>query len=203
MDRPRLFIAAVLPTVVRDTVAGVADAARKRFPAGAVRWSPPENLHLTLRFLGETATKNIAPLGLGLDALAGSGHVALCLAGVGCFPSGGQPQILWIGVGAADGAGDGVSKGLYRLQERVEFMVRDLGFAAEQRPYRPHLTVGRVKRQNRGRRGKENSADIRVAARADWAVVPLVPFKLDCVVLFQSRLGPGGADYTLLHQVRL
>lgn len=150
-----------------------------------MRWTAPDQLHLTLRFLGDTPATAVAPLLAALKgALSGVDAVHLRLGPLGFFPNRARPQVLWVAV-------EDDSESLVGLQLRVEAAVNALGFAVETRPYRPHLTLGRIKRG--------------VRPPDDWACTPRsLEFAVRAVELVQSRLGPDGARYRVLgHQALL
>lgn len=106
-----------------------------------IRWTPPGNLHLTLRFIGEAGEeirdRLIAPLGeIEID------RFNLCISGVGYFPPGKHPEIVWAGIEE--------NTVLLNLQYRVETVCRAIGLKAEERSFMPHITIGRVKGASRG-----------------------------------------------------
>ena len=181
----RTFIAVQPPPEVRAAAAGLTDSLRRGWRASEVRWVPPENLHLTLRFLGDTEESRIGPLGACLDGVAaGARACRLTLGSLGAFPDVRRPRVLWLGLKGA-GTAD-----LRCLQRRIEKGVTGLGWEREPRPFSPHLTLGRV------RPGSEP------APGEGWAraPVPELAFPVDEVVLMRSDLRPGGARYSPLHR---
>ena len=138
----RTFIAVELPEDVRTWIAGqqarVTAALSEAGVSSAIRMTPPGNLHLTLRFLGDTTGEQGRRLAHDLNAAALDWQpLTLRLAALGCFPNCRQPNIIWLGV-----EGD-VTK-LAAIQAGVERTVQQVGFAAETRPFSPHLTIGRA-----------------------------------------------------------
>jgi 2'-5' RNA ligase len=131
----RLFVALELPESHRASLADVCERGRR----GGVRWVAAENVHLTLKFLGEV-DEGLAPDVE--EALAGVAEAArpfaLALEGGGCFPNERSPRVIWVGV--AEGAEEAS-----RLAAEVERALKPLGFAPEKRRFRPHLTIGRPK----------------------------------------------------------
>ena len=155
---------------------------------GGVRWTTAGNQHLTLRFLGETSPEQVPALTAVMDELvAGQTPFVLHLAGTGAFPPTGPPRVLWVGLRSDEGR-----RALTTLQRRLEGRVGDLGWEAESRPYRPHLTLGRI------RHGAS-------PASRDWqrhAPRPLgIP--VNEILLMRSDLRQTGARYTTLHAARL
>lgn len=177
----RLFVAIPLPQVVRDGVASVQD--RLRRAQADVSWVKAANLHITLKFLGETEPTRLERIGLALAEVArGAAPFALTVAGVGTF-GGRIPRVVWVGVG--DGAVP-----LEALAGAVENGLAPLGFPKERRGFTAHFTLGRV-------RSSRNVEDLRAAIR-DEPARPLGTVRVEEFVLIHSRLDPGGSIYTAL-----
>ncbi len=150
-------------------------------------WTKPEQLHFTVAFLGEQPDEALSRL---RDAAAPCGELRafdLRLQGAGAFPDPRRPRVLWLGTG--QGAAE-----LEELAARLQGGLRAAGFRLEDRPFRPHLTVARVKPG--GERG---------AARALQAAPPgeIARVNVAQLCLMQSQLGPQGARHSLVHEVRL
>ena len=181
----RTFIAIRLPGEVEGSLGKVAEEMRPFWPERGVRWVRAENIHLTLRFLGDTEGERVAEIGSGLEEVVGKYEVfALALAESGCFPNERKPRVVWTGV--EDGEGQ-----LAALQKDVEALVRRMGWAAERRDFRAHLTLGRVRQGVR-------------PVREDWLRSPVrMVFRVGAVELIESALKPGGAEYRTLCRVGL
>ncbi len=134
----RAFIAIPLPEAARLRIAAFQRDWQGSLRGNFVRWTPPEQIHLTLRFLGDVAPSAIPELETALrracETVAG---FELAATGSGCFPSPRKPRVLWVGVG-------GDLEALARLQWRVADETRAWG-EIEARDFRAHLTLGRVK----------------------------------------------------------
>jgi RNA 2',3'-cyclic 3'-phosphodiesterase len=176
----RLFFALPLPSEVKETLRPLLDEARK-VSGGGVGFTKPEQLHFTLAFLGEQPGPEEA-LAAG-ESLREVPRFELVLSGVGAFPSTMRPRVLWIGVtgGAAE---------LIAAAERLQRALRERGFTLEERKFRPHLTLGRVRPQ--GERG----------AKRALAVIPsgeLARCSVRGACLMQSVLGGRtGATHTVV-----
>lgn len=133
----RLFLAIDLPERVRSELGAMVTLFRKH--GADVKWSEPQHLHLTLRFLGEVDEEVLGRLSKSLASLAGATQpFQLRLATLGGFPDLQRPKILW--VGAEQGKDD-----VQRLAGAVETAVQGLGFKPEPHPFSPHVTLGRVR----------------------------------------------------------
>lgn len=179
----RLFLAVELPAVVRKALDGVRREAPELAPA--LRWAPPEHLHLTLRFLGETPRERGAALEAALGELALPSPFAVACRGLGVFGTATRPRVLWAGVG-------GDTAALSALRETVEEVCAGFGWAREAQPYSPHVTLARGRQR----------AEVGPALGALLARHRETPFgeafRVEAVTLFESRLGPGGPRYVPL-----
>lgn len=198
----RGFVAIVLPDEIRNRCARLLTTLRGG--AGHVSWVKPENLHLTMKFLGNTRPSQAERL------LASLAHKAMKLSpfeiafgGLGVFPTLRRPRIIWLGV--SEGAGS-----LEGLAAKVEGAAAKAGFSRESRRFSPHLTLGRVKitRRRSGKPSVQTVSEKRVSedlqillARSDPGA--LGRFTVREMVLVESRLSPEGAVYTSLARVKL
>lgn len=181
----RAFLALEVPEVVKARLAEARERVIPDLPAA--RWTRPKGWHLTLKFLGETDRTVLDALSVDLaPRLRGLAKVTADLSGGGFFPSPSHPRVAWIG-GSSDGAGV--------VAEAVEAAALRAGFPGERRRWAIHLTMARLK----SRWSRE--AVGRYLAWAD----DLEAESFDCaeVVLFSSRLEPGGAVYTALERFSL
>ena len=189
----RLFVGIELDGAVSAAAAEVGRALKPRLaavaPGFSARWIPQSNLHITLWFIGEVADPRAADLVERLREPFDVAPFQLGLRGCGAFPPSGAPRVLWI----ATNEGTDAMRALYgRLERRLTV----LGFAAERRPYSPHLTVARVKEPGRGSGRAIREALAGVEADCGHSAVV-------AVTLFRSRLAPDGAVYEPLLRVPL
>jgi len=183
----RTFIAIEMPPEVREYLDRCQD--RLRRAGGKVRWVRTDLIHLTLVFLGEVAVEQLDALGAAVEgAVAGVSPLALRAAGAGQFPPRGRPRVIWIGFDEPTGA-------LLALQKAVADATVPFAEKVETRPYRPHLTLGRVR----------TGGDLHrlSAAVADMADRQGPQFDADEIVVMQSTLSPQGPTYSPLSRVRL
>jgi len=183
----RCFIAIELPEEVRNQLLTL--QRRQAALDRGIRWTQPEQMHLTLKFLGEVPDAEVLRTGEAMAAVATKfSPITLAVRGVGCFPPGGAVRILWVGIDDPTGV-------LGRLRNACEEAFASLGFARERRGYTPHLTLGRV-------RDPGFSVQIREAVRKE-AGFDAGRVRAEEVVLFQSILSPAGSTYIPLSRARL
>ncbi len=188
----RSFVAILLPEAVREAV--MAATERLRPLCGAVAWVPPQNLHVTLQFLGGQSEEGLVAAEAALDdAAARSEPIEVALHGIGAFPGLERPRILWIGM--ARGALEARA-----LQARVAEALAARGFPREERAWHPHLTIGRVFDERRWRR--EAGPPLR-SALAQAATTSFGTLRVAEVALMRSDLSPAGARYTARRAVTL
>ncbi|MDH3496395.1 MAG: RNA 2',3'-cyclic phosphodiesterase [Gemmatimonadota bacterium] len=182
----RLFVAINLPDDVRHAIVRAAEPLRQ--PGLPVKWVEAAGIHLTLKFLGEVdAGREPAVRAALADACAPARRFQLPIAGFGAFPTPARPRVVWVGCEPVPA--------LELLQHGVETAFATLGFPVEGRPFRPHLTLGRAKRDVRTR--VPGLAD--VLSRLSFTAAVAV----ESVELMESRLSPAGAQYAVRHRVPL
>jgi len=190
MEVYRLFIAAQLPQAVKAALMAAQEQLRRGRPP--VRWVTPEAMHLTLRFLGDTASDRIPEIEQAMrGALAGHAAMALHLTAIGAFPTISRPSVIWAGVGGATNA-------LERAQADLEDALAAIGIARETRRFHPHLTLGRVRRDADAPALEQLRAVLRQAP-----ALPPIAWPVERVVLFRSELRREGSIYTEIENVVL
>ena len=183
----RAFVALNFPAELREGLWSA--AAPLRALDLPVRWVAARNLHLTLKFLGEVAEERRDELAAALDvAVAGVRSLPVQVDGFGAFPDPRRPAVIWAGV-ASDPA-------LELLQHGVERAFGPLGFPPEGRPFRPHVTLGRTRREAR-------AAAFVPLADALGALTWSETVTVSRVNLMRSVTGPGGAGYEEIGHGRL
>jgi 2'-5' RNA ligase len=187
MNAVRAFIALELPKITRDALSEVQARLGQHAPRASVRWVKPDNIHLTLKFLGQVPTGQIEAISLALRRAVSVLHVfPFEVMRVGCFPDAQRPRIIWVGIDEPTGA-------LHALQRSVESAIAPLGYPSEPRPFQPHLTLGRTARDVRPAE-LHKLGEIVMATRIGL----IGHVHADEVVLFQSELVPSGSIYSAL-----
>ena len=192
--RLRLFMALDLPAGAKAALAATMGQLQSIIPAG-VRWVNPAGIHLTLKFLGATEAGLVTPLLAALrEAAAGdSNPFPLHLDGLGVFPNYRETRVIYAGI-------SGDLDSLVKAQQRVEQAIARLGFPREKRPFRPHLTLGRV-RDGVAPAVRRQIGD--TIARQAAALSPEYAWTAGEIHLIRSHLTPQGAIYTTLGQAPL
>ncbi len=179
----RLFIAVALPAATIQSCQAVIADARAHSPERGIRWVRTENLHITLRFLGETPPAIVEPVADALRAAVTSlAPFEVRLAGAGAFPADRRPRTLWIGI--ERGADE-----LGAMAGMLQRSLASLGWPVEDRPFRPHLTIARTDAASGG--DGTRAADAMVAAASGWQA----GFTAVAATLFRSHLGAGPPRY--------
>lgn len=189
MPTIRAFIAVELSPAARTALAQLQQRLKPLVPPQSVRWTTPENIHLTLHFLGDIPTDEVSKTSSVLRAAAATcPPFALTLSGLGCFPNTRRPRIVWTGLA-------GQMEVLLNLHRELGERLKTIGFTPETRPYSPHLTIGRVKDglpqrllSKLGQVLEQTQPQIGQVAALDVAEISLM----------QSDLKPAGPVYTRL-----
>jgi len=190
-EQIRSFVAIELPGEARK---GLASLRREleREEHGFVKWVDPGGVHLTLKFLGNIPSRRVTEITEAMKKAAqGLSPFLLEISGLGAFPSLKQPRVVWVGVG-------GELDKLSTLQQNIDSALATLGFAREERPFVPHLTVARVREgASASERAKFGELVGSVAFEGRYRV------DVDAIRLMRSQLTPAGAIYTCLSAVGL
>jgi len=191
MEKIRSFIAIKLPQDAIVRLAAVQAELRQHTDC-PVQWVAPQGIHLTLKFLGNISTSQIPQITGALeDTVKGITPFSLAINGLGFFPGPARIQVVWIGI-------KGQTEILAGLQTRLEKTLARLGFPAEKKPFRPHLTLGRV-RDRATPAARQNLIEAIAKSRA----APDATFAADALALMQSTLTPAGAIYQQLASIML
>lgn len=177
----RVFVAIELPSHLRERIKDHIDDLRDEFPKVRASWIREENLHLTLKFLGDTPVNRVEKLSQAAERAARSvAPFEISIGGCGAFPPRGQPRVLWIGVKDLSGH-------LAALHQGLENECALSGFEREPRSFNPHLTIARV-------RAPAGSRELALAhAGSDFTPEAI---KISALLVIRSELQPEGSRYT-------
>src|SRR5262245_24510458 len=138
----RAFIAVPVDAHVINQIAELQQVLREKLSPDSVRWVRPEQLHLTLRFFGNIPSNRLPDIEAATrTACAATAEFELAAQGVACFPDTRAPRVVWVGISGGEQ--------MVQLQRAVIVHTRAFGAPPEERPFRPHLTIGRIKQPRR------------------------------------------------------
>jgi 2'-5' RNA ligase len=161
----------------------------KREISGRISWTKPQGQHLTLKFFGDISAEDVKNICSAVEnRIASVSSLNLKIEKLGVFPDARRPRVLWCGV-----SGDGEK--LLLLQKQLKADYEGIGFTSDDRPFRAHLTLGRIK-ESHGLTGISEALTKQKAFVAG-------EFECRQLILFQSRLLPHGAVYTKLAEFTL
>lgn len=184
----RTFVAVTLDEEIRRRVSDVQQCAMKL--ASGVKWVPPENYHVTLKFLGDVRRDKLSHVQSAIDEVARKlPAFDMTISGMGVFPTPRRPRVVWVGIE------DGRDR-LVELATAVEARLVEAGYEKEEKPFRSHITIGRVREGNKPVPGLvEGLSEINSSGLGVQRVAS--------VALMQSVLQPGGPIYTPLSEHKL
>lgn len=185
----RAFVALAVPALAQARLADIQSQLRLLLPPGTASWPRLENLHLTLRFLGNVANDRCEELASVLSAIArGYAPLDLTATGLGCFPNVGRPHVVWVGIRESQGH-------LRRLHAEVHSVTAPFTSELPEDRFVGHVTLARLKKLERGA----------VARLADFLRhnlnQPFGQWRAARLLLLRSDLSAHGSRYTLLAEL--
>jgi 2'-5' RNA ligase len=191
MEEVRCFIAIELPDGVKRDLREL-QAQLKAASLAPVKWVDPENIHLTLKFLGNVAAGRLDKIGQAMtEAVQGTSSFSLEVKELGVFPNPKRVQIVWVGV-------SGETEKLAILQQRIESGLEKLGFPSENRRFTPHLTLARLRDRATPQEREKLGQTI-----AETEFASAQSFMVNSVKLMKSQLTPEGPIYSQLSSAAL
>jgi len=193
MEMQRLFIAITLPDDLRGALSVARRQLQRKLAAYPLRWAPIENMHLTLKFLGDADPARIDAIVRALHQVGARHHAfSLAVGGLGLFPDAKRPRVLWVGVRDED-------RRLLHLAADVDRALAKSGWQREKRPFNGHLTLARVKKT--ARNSERRALGEHVATLRGYEKPGVLP--VTSLHLIRSQLRPEGAVYTNLARISL
>ncbi len=188
MDLTRCFIAIEYPQIILDRIIKTRNDLKAIIPDKTVRWVADGNLHLTTKFLGEIAPSVLEEIRSNMRNICSVIQpIQLHIRGMGVFPNFKNPKIIWIGAEESDP--------LLALARRCDDTCSLSGIMKEDRPFKPHLTIGRI---------SQNASETHQRLISEYFRSTPIPeygkFVVDHLVLFKSDLQPTGPIYTVIEQ---
>jgi RNA 2',3'-cyclic 3'-phosphodiesterase len=183
----RSFIALEIPAEIQSAIAHATSPLKDTLRKPLIRWVASQNVHLTLKFLGDVSPANLERLAEMLaKEVAAHEMFSLSVGGLGAFPNSRRARVIWIGLDSPPA--------LAALQRGLDAAAAQLGYPREERPFSPHLTIGRVTQA-------VSTADLQHICRAldSTKVGILGTVSVQAIHIFKSDLRPGGSVYTRLY----
>lgn len=187
----RSFIAVALSSEIQAKLSQISTELQAQLKGVPVRWAPVENIHLTLKFLGDVSTANLEMLKTTLQGdVAGHNPFEISVGELGAFPNLRRPRVIWVNVQAP--------AELSTVQHGIETQMARLGYPPEERSFHPHLTLGRVAR-TASPQDLQKMCDVFLKNKVGF----LGATRVLTINLYKSELQPGGASYTCLYRAAL
>lgn len=185
----RIFFAIDLPDTIKEQVGRFIGSLKKKSKSHAIRWSRPENLHITLQFLAEIKTEHVPLLIANVKEKLASAAVTLPTLSIGkvhLFPNPYRPRVIVMDIAPQEE--------LMALSKLIGTSIQEINYPVESRPFRAHLTIGRIKY------AEENTLSILAEYASASHIDPIV---LSEIVLFRSDPQPEGSHYTALERLKI
>jgi 2'-5' RNA ligase len=170
--------------IAPDVIVNLQALLERLQPTAEINWSPPQNLHITTKFIGEWPEERLPELKAALDSLPARDPISIAVEKVGFFPNPHSPRVFWTGVHAASG--------LAALARETDDVLAALRVVREARAYSPHLTLARIKTPKR--------LPALLQAVANLPSLEFGTFTADRFYLYRSRTAPTGSVYTKLSE---
>lgn len=187
----RSFIAIEIPNPIQDVIARQTANLRKLYPYPKIRWVKPDNIHLTLKFLGNMSTSDLDKIAetISKDASLIT-PFSISFSGLGIFPNARKPRIIWMGISSPPI--------LLEFQSRIESILSNFGIQMEKRPFSPHITLGRF-----GDDQINQNIENLVTELRSLNVSVINEVNISAIEIFKSDLKPDGPVYTSIHHIPL
>ena len=187
-DSWRMFCAFELPASLRSHIDQHSQKVRQAVPDAAASWSRSENIHLTVKFFGNVDQRRVTAISAAAARVVKEfSPIQIEVGKTGVFPRPSRPQVLWIGI-------DDASRALANLHKQFEHEFAREGFPKEDRAFRPHLTIARIRKPHNSDRLAEAHLGMEFSS---------VTIELSELVLFRSELSSKGSKYTPISRHRL
>ncbi|MDD5408560.1 MAG: RNA 2',3'-cyclic phosphodiesterase [Candidatus Omnitrophica bacterium] len=185
----RAFIAIEIPDEIKDSLSRIQE--KLKAEPFKVSWVKPQNLHLTLKFLGDISLGQLSETKQIISGITKTSGFGIKLNTLGVFPDMAEARIIWVG-------DDQPPLELKELAEQLEIRLSVSGIPRQQRPFNAHITIGRIK-------NRLLLSDLQKVTDKIKKDMEGTSWKFNCskVTLFESKLGPGGPTYTVLDQFNL
>lgn len=187
----RTFIAVDFQTEILDKIEQIGNYFKTQTPVGALKWVAKENLHLTLKFIGEVSPAKINEIKtLTGGVLISSTSFGIEIKGLGLYPTVNKPRVIWLGIEN--------NLALVNIHKRLDQALSQAHIKPDNRPFSPHLTIARVRRNTPPDQVRAIGKTI-----SQFKVGSLGISKIETIRIYQSKLNPQGPTYSPLMTIRL
>ena len=191
MDTLRTFIAVDFPIEIKAKIEEITTYFKTQLPSKVIKWVDANNIHLTLKFMGETPANQLEPIKRAMQQVVTTFPIFdVAIENLGMYPNAKKPRVVWLGISG--------EKNLISLHKQIDQALKEIGIQPERRPFSPHLTVGRVRRS-----ADPESVIIVGKTLSEFKVSTLGRVTINEVVYYQSELTPQGPNYTILQSTPL
>jgi len=191
MDTLRTFIAVDFPIEIKAKIEEITTYFRTQLPSNVIKWVDANNMHLTLKFMGETTANQLEPIKRAMQQVVTTFPIfEIAIENLGMYPNAKKPRVIWLGISGEEN--------LISLHKKLDLALKEIGIQPERRPFSPHLTVGRVRRSV-----DPESVIIVGKTLSEFKVSTLGRVKINELIYYQSELTPQGPNYTILQSTPL
>lgn len=191
METLRTFIAVDFPIDVKLKIEEITAYFKTQLPKQAIKWVDPNNMHLTLKFMGETPIEKLERIKASIHQVVTTFQIfSIEIKTLGMYPNANQPRVIWLGIQGGEN--------LITLHKQLDASLKEVGIQPERRPFSPHLTIGRVRRN-----ADLESVKTLGKTLSQFKVSSLGNISITQIVYYQSELTPQGPNYTILQSTPL
>jgi len=191
MQTLRTFIAVDFPIEIKEKIIEITAYFQSKLPPAQIKWVEPDHMHLTLKFMGETPHDKLVQIKQSIhQVISVFPSFEIEIKALGMYPNNQRPRVIWLGINAENY--------LILLHNQLDQALKGEGIKSDRRPFSPHLTIGRV------RRNADQESIIQIGKiLSQFKIASLGRIKIDEILYYQSVLTPQGPIYTILQSTPL
>jgi len=191
MQTLRTFIAVDFPIEIKEKIIEITAYFQSKLPPAQIKWVEPDHMHLTLKFMGETPHDKLVQIKQSIhQVISVFPSFEIEIKALGMYPNNQRPRVIWLGINAENH--------LILLHNQLDQVLKGEGIKSDRRPFSPHLTIGRV------RRNADQESVIQIGRiLSQFKIASLGSVEIDEILYYQSLLTPQGPIYTILQSTSL
>jgi 2'-5' RNA ligase len=191
MQTLRTFIAVDFPIEIKEKIIEITAYFQSKLPPAQIKWVEPDHMHLTLKFMGETPHDKLVQIKQSIhQVISIFPSFEIEIKALGMYPNNQRPRVIWLGINAENH--------LILLHNQLDQALKGEGIKSDRRPFSPHLTIGRV------RRNADQESIIQIGRiLSQFKIASFGSIKIDEILYYQSVLTPQGPIYTILQSTSL